>query len=177
MSLRSLPMTAFSAAIANLIAAASASSVGIKNTPNRQGTIDIMSKLIERNLPFSDTYTLESIRRQSIETCDIALPCANCNADIINIAKIHNQDGKSFYVGLDCVKTLIKATTVENSFEPVYDFTTTLRELAAVQKHVASGCDLESDEMYYRVKFRKPNGGTSFASVSKHYMQKFNLSI
>lgn len=56
------------------------------------------------NLPHSSKYLLLDISRGSIE--DNATSCDNCGAIISNIAHIKNEDGKHFYVGMDCAETL-----------------------------------------------------------------------
>lgn len=62
-----------------------------------------MKKLIERNLPLADRYTLEGITH--LERGTVA--CENCGRDLSNVATISNAAGAGFNVGLECVKTLL----------------------------------------------------------------------
>jgi hypothetical protein len=60
-------------------------------------------RIVRRNLPINDKYTLIDSFYTSMEngTC-----CDNCNKIIANIAVIKNNDNKVFHVGLDCAETL-----------------------------------------------------------------------
>lgn len=58
---------------------------------------------MKTNLPKQE-YELINVRRQSIET-GTALTCDNCGRTILNFATIRGkQDGKTYVVGLTCVK-------------------------------------------------------------------------
>ena len=73
-------------------------------------------KAIRRNLPFDKYRIVESFYSQDYCTCD------NCNKVLKNVAVIQNSKSETFYVGLDCAKTLSGITGLdienhENSFE------------------------------------------------------------
>jgi hypothetical protein len=68
-------------------------------------------RIVQRNLPLTSTYELVWIKNGSLEHGD-TWQCENCNAGIVNMACIKNEDGKTNIVGLDCMKTLtLKPTT------------------------------------------------------------------
>lgn len=73
-------------------------------------------KAIRRNLPFDKYRIVESFYSPDYCTCD------NCNKVLKNVAVIQNSKSETFYVGLDCAKTLSGITDFdidshENSFE------------------------------------------------------------
>ena len=73
-------------------------------------------KAIRRNLPFDKYRIVESFYSPDYCTCD------NCNKVLKNVAVIQNSKSETFYVGLDCAKTLSGITGLdienhENSFE------------------------------------------------------------
>lgn len=60
-------------------------------------------RVVRRNLPINDKYTLIDSFYSSMEN---GCCCDNCNKVIANIAVIKNADNKIFNVGLDCAETL-----------------------------------------------------------------------
>ena len=71
---------------------------------------------VRRNLPFDKYRIVESFYSPDYCTCD------NCNKVLKNVAVIQNSKSETFYVGLDCAKTLSGITDFdidshENSFE------------------------------------------------------------
>ena len=73
-------------------------------------------KSIRRNLPFDKYRIVESFYSVDYCTCD------NCNKVLKNVAVIKNSKAETFYVGLDCAKTLSGITDFdiylhENNFE------------------------------------------------------------
>lgn len=64
---------------------------------------------MKTNLPKQE-YELINVCRQSIET-GTALTCDDCGRTILNFATIKGkQDGKTYVVGLTCVKRLLNKT-------------------------------------------------------------------
>jgi hypothetical protein len=62
-------------------------------------------RVVRRNLPINDKYTLIDSFYSSMENGNC---CDNCNKIIANIAVIKNADNKIFNVGLDCAETLTR---------------------------------------------------------------------
>ena len=65
--------------------------------------MDKAKKVIRRNLPINDTYTLVDSYYSSM---DNGCSCDNCNKIIANIAVIKNENNEVYNVGLDCAETL-----------------------------------------------------------------------
>jgi hypothetical protein len=63
--------------------------------------------IIQRNLDLSKSYTLEGVMYSSIEDGNVQ-SCDNCGKLICNIAHIKTQ-GKSYYIGLDCLDTILES--------------------------------------------------------------------
>lgn len=84
-------------------------------------------------LPLSDSYYVESIRRDGVERGDGCI-CQNCGQGIVNVATIVNNSGKRFAVGLDCVKTLTSIRNFSDYQQTLYEFDQCLKFLSRVNK-------------------------------------------
>lgn len=66
-------------------------------------------KLIERSLPFANTYTFQGIHRGKLLDGD-TVPCDNCGAILATWAEIFEHEARRIRrVGTDCADTLAKA--------------------------------------------------------------------
>ena len=65
-----------------------------------------MKAIIERALPLNTIYTLTDKKYIPLEN-GIGLCCQNCGKLIANIATVTNTQGNSFYIGFDCLETLL----------------------------------------------------------------------
>jgi len=74
-------------------------------------------KIIQRNLPLTDNYTLLSVTHGTEANC-----CANCGKLITNIATIKNQNNQIMFVGLDCAETLTGIAKTEKFEMLKYQF-------------------------------------------------------
>jgi hypothetical protein len=65
-----------------------------------------MKNIIKRNLPLDIQYNI--IDKQYIPLIDgIGTCCSNCGKLIANIATVKNSNNDTFYVGFDCLETLL----------------------------------------------------------------------
>lgn len=89
-----------------------------------------MKRIIQRNLNLSLVYTLEGISYISIldgnGTC-----CENCGKPISNIAHLKSE-GKSYYVGLDCMDTLLEQSKNILSSDDIFKYNWVYK--SAIQK-------------------------------------------
>jgi hypothetical protein len=89
-----------------------------------------MKTVIQRNLDLSKVYTLEGINYISLidggGTC-----CDNCNKLISNIAEL-KCDRKSYYVGLDCMDTILQQSQTVLSWDDQFKYNWVFK--AAIQK-------------------------------------------
>ncbi len=72
-----------------------------------------MKKLIERKLPFSKKYSVLNISITGMDTDWSG--CDNCGRPIANKATIMDTEGNQSVIGLDCLKTLFDAQSIEKS--------------------------------------------------------------
>lgn len=78
-----------------------------------------IKRVIQRNLPINQTYTLLETYYSSIE--DSATCCDNCGRLISNIAKIIGDNDKLIrHIGIDCAETL--SSIRDNLFFELYAF-------------------------------------------------------
>lgn len=70
------------------------------------------NRVVRRNLPINDKYTLIDSFYSSMENGNC---CDNCNKIIANIAVIKNADNKIYNVGLDCAETLTRLDGLYNA--------------------------------------------------------------
>ena len=88
-----------------------------------------MKSIIERNLPFSEQYILKGITR-----CEDGFTCSNCGKPIANIATIV-CDKETYYIGLDCLKTLKEANALQyNETDLVYSFNLCTKVVTEIKK-------------------------------------------
>ena len=125
-------------------------------------------RLIQRNLPLGDKYTLQSIKHGSVISGDGSI-CDNCNAIISNVATIANEAGKAFHVGLDCMKTLTLKPSIatEEMLESYKDFTAFLGKC-----NKPDAC-LQSDPSMVFVQWMAPNGRKQYGSGFVHQINDF----
>lgn len=64
-----------------------------------------MKAIIQRNLPLTVKYNL--IDKQYISLMDGGWCCENCGKPIANIAKVKNETNETYYIGFDCLETLL----------------------------------------------------------------------
>jgi hypothetical protein len=131
-------------------------------------------QIIQRNLPLTDKYKLLNITRQSLEFAEVILPCDNCNAALVNLAEIVNQDGKRFTVGLDCMKTLTKALVNLSDYEfELYAFNSALRFYGLMKK---------SDKVrikngFVNIEYKDKKGNLQLKSELKHCFDTYNFDL
>ena len=65
-----------------------------------------MKAIKQRALPLTTIYTLTDKKYIPLEN-GIGLCCENCGKLIANIATVTNTEGNSFYIGFDCLETLL----------------------------------------------------------------------
>jgi hypothetical protein len=89
-----------------------------------------MKNVIQRNLDLSKFYSLEGVTYTPLidgnGTC-----CDNCGKPISNIAHL-KADNKSYYVGLDCMETLLQQSQNIISWDDQYKYNWIYK--AAIQK-------------------------------------------
>jgi hypothetical protein len=89
-----------------------------------------MKTIIQRNLDLSKVYTLEGISYVSLVdgggTC-----CDNCGKPISNIAELKSEE-KHYYVGLDCMDTILEQSQNVMSWDDQYKYNWIYK--AAIQK-------------------------------------------
>lgn len=124
-----------------------------------------MKKLIERNLPFSNRYELKGITR-----CEDGFMCSNCNKPIVNIATVV-CDAEIYYIGLDCLKTLKEAKSLqENETDLVYSFNLCTKVVTEINK----GKKFDYDDLFVRVLNDKQKVITCYTNdLKKYYPELF----
>lgn len=131
-------------------------------------------KIIERNLPLTVKYQLISIRRQNIETAEIALACANCNAEIINFATIQAENGLKFDVGLDCMATLTKALVNLPDYEfELYAFNSALRDYALMK----TAERVKISDNYIQVRYLNKKGIKQEKVLMRHVFENYGFDL
>lgn len=60
-------------------------------------------KLIQRNLPITETYSIVSSFYSPLENGNF---CQNCGRPISNVAEVKCSNGNTYSVGMDCAETL-----------------------------------------------------------------------
>ena len=89
-----------------------------------------MKAIIQRNLDLSKVYELAGVSYQSIEDGG-GHSCDNCGKIITNIAQL-KCEGKSYYVGLDCMDTLLEQSQNVLSWDDQFKYNWVYK--AAIQK-------------------------------------------
>ena len=99
-------------------------------------------KAIRRNLPFDKYKIVESFYSPDYCTCD------NCNKVLKNVAVVQNSKSETFYIGLDCAKTLSGLTEldIENHEN---NFSEAKRIRAKVNKAIKLGGILSVQNSYW----------------------------
>lgn len=101
------------------------------DTPTKQ------KRVVRRNLPINDKYTLIDSFYSSMEN---GCCCDNCNKIIANIAVIKNADNKVFNVGMDCAETL---TNLNGLYNAQMQFAESKGIRAKVNKAAKDGKEVE----------------------------------
>lgn len=101
------------------------------DTPTKQ------KRVVRRNLPINDKYTLIDSFYSSMEN---GCCCDNCNKIIANIAVIKNADNKVFNVGMDCAETL---TNLNGLYNAQMQFAESKGIRAKVNKATKDGKEVE----------------------------------
>ncbi len=120
--------------------------------------------IIERNLPLSESYRVVSVQHGSVLD-GVCTACDNCNKIISHIVTLQNSKGKTFYVGLDCAKTLTFSNT--SAFEEkVYVFNQIVRFIGLATKPTTT---VTQDEYCVYIQWGRHN--TDGSTETKHDSQ------
>ncbi len=101
------------------------------DTPTKQ------KRVVRRNLPINDKYTLIDSFYSSMENGNC---CDNCNKIIANIAVIKNDNNKQYYVGMDCAETL---TRLDGLYNAQLQFAESKAIRAKINKAIKDGKQVE----------------------------------
>ncbi len=120
-------------------------------------------KIVQRNLPLNETYTLIDSHYAGAENYEV---CDNCNKPITNIAHIKNSKNKDFHVGLDCASTLTGIGDNPYLLREHEDFFKQSASLRAkILKKLKEGFNIDVDKIddevlypYYRVEYHNKRG-------------------
>ncbi len=117
-------------------------------------------QIIERRLPLSGEYRVSSVHRVGLENA-IGCVCENCGALLVNHAIIVDKMGKEHIVGLDCMKTLIKANSIANLsdyHQYLYEFNTCVKFVALLSNKTLTNLKLSIDDYVVRIKYTDNKG-------------------
>lgn len=94
--------------------------------------------IIQRNLPLNVKYHL--IDKKYISLLDGGCTCDNCGKPIANIATIKNDNNQTFYIGFDCLETIIFNNNLfsENDIKDVQHFRKYINSYINAVKNIKS---------------------------------------